>query len=183
MAETFEDGELDAIARFLSHFIALPGREATHAEMQALMQASAATQAFLQKLDQKVNNMSESLTAKLKQLQDDVAASKTVEEGAVALIQGFSGQLADLKKQLADAGVTPDQLALVDAVDAAVKSNASGLSAAVTANTSAAPANTPAPTDAQPASPAPTDTPATPAPANTGVSTSTEGAGVTPDQA
>jgi hypothetical protein len=66
----------------------------------------------------------------LKALQDQVAASETVETSAVLLIQGIAARIAA-------AGVDP---AALDALTSSLKKSADTLSAAITANTPAAPA-------------------------------------------
>lgn len=63
----------------------------------------------------------------------DVAAEDTVIDGAVALINGFAGQLAA-------AGTDPAKLA---ALSADIKTKTSALAAAVLANTPAAPSSAP----------------------------------------
>jgi len=66
----------------------------------------------------------------LKALQDQVAASETVEASAVLLIQGIAARIAA-------AGADP---AALEALTTSLKTSADALSAAVTANTPAAPA-------------------------------------------
>lgn len=94
--------------------------------------------ALITKGFQTMSDNNAQLTSKLAQLQSDVAAEKTVNDSAVTLIQGFGAQLADLKAQLAAAGVTAEQLAAVDALDASVRDSTAALAAAVPQNTPAA---------------------------------------------
>jgi hypothetical protein len=131
---TIEDADVPAIRRlFTTLFGVSNGDDAAE---------RAATRALIANgfdaLNNRIDTMSEALSSKLSQLQADVAAEATVKDSAVALIQGISTQITDLKSQLAAQGVTPDQLALVDALDAAVKQNTASLAAAVPQNTQAA---------------------------------------------
>ena len=75
----------------------------------------------------------------LDDLKAEVAATISVEQSAITLIQGIAQQLQDA---LANAGVSDP--ALID-LTTQLKSNADALAAAVSANTPAAPAPTPAP--------------------------------------
>jgi peptidoglycan hydrolase CwlO-like protein len=93
----------------------------------------------------------EKIMSKLDDLASQVAATETVMGSAVALIQGFSGELADLRAELAAAGVST---ATVDNLRADLAAKTATLAAAVAANTVQAPA--PAP------SPEPVSTPAEP---------------------
>ena len=65
----------------------------------------------------------------LAQLQADVAAETTVNQGAITLLNGLNAQLQA-------AGTDPTALA---ALSASIESNTAALSAAITANTPAAP--------------------------------------------
>ena len=76
----------------------------------------------------------------INQLAADVAAETTVEQSAIALLNGIPDVVA---KALADAGVNDTATAAAVAqIDATIKANAAALGAAVTANT---PASAPAP--------------------------------------
>lgn len=72
--------------------------------------------------------------ATLKDVQDAVAAEKTVTDSAVALLNGLAAQVAAL---------TPDQAA-IDQLAADIKAQTDALAAAVTADTPAAPGAGPA---------------------------------------
>jgi hypothetical protein len=72
----------------------------------------------------------------LQALKDAVAAEKTVEDSAVALLTGLTAQIADL---IAKSGNTVDPADLQAIVDQ-VKADTADLAAAVSANTPAVPA-------------------------------------------
>lgn len=79
------------------------------------------------------------LNTKIAALQADVSAIKTSEASALALIQGLSGQLSDALAAAKANGMTEEQGAALDALDATLKDQAASLAAAVTANTPAPP--------------------------------------------
>lgn len=72
--------------------------------------------------------------ATLKDVQDEVAAQKTVTDSAIALLNGLAAQVAAL---------APDQAA-IDKLAADIKAQTDALAAAVTADTPAAPSGGPA---------------------------------------
>jgi hypothetical protein len=88
--------------------------------------------AAIQGLENHMSQTDDALTA----LAADVAAEKTVEDSAIALLNGIPAVVA---KALADAGVNDAaSAAAVAAIDASIKANSATLSDAVTANTPAA---------------------------------------------
>jgi hypothetical protein len=101
--------------------------------------------ARLESLMTSIDDMKATLQAKIDKLTADVAAESTVEQSAVALLQGLSASVGSLKQQLADAiaagGDASVLQPIADAADAlasSIESNTASLSAAVTANTPAA---------------------------------------------
>lgn len=90
------------------------------------------------------------LDAKISALQTDVANLTTVDQSAVALISGLSGQLSFAIQQAKSVGMTDGQAAQLDALDQALKGQAQSLAQAVAANTPAAagPTNEPPPPSA-----------------------------------
>jgi uncharacterized phage infection (PIP) family protein YhgE len=77
-------------------------------------------------------------------LQADVTAESTAVDSAIALINGFSAQLAAAIAAAAAAGATPTQLQSLTDLDTAIKSKTTDLAAAVAAGTPP-PAPAPAP--------------------------------------
>lgn len=72
------------------------------------------------------------MNASLQKVMDEVEATKTVTQSAIALMQGLASQLAEVKAELAESGVTSAKLdALASDLDANVKS----LAGAIVANT------------------------------------------------
>jgi hypothetical protein len=119
------------------------------------------TAVLFHKLDAKLNTIlrwvasvrkgQEQMSKALEDLQAQVAATDSVIAGAVLLIQGFSARLAE-------AGVDPGKLALLQSD---LASSTSELAHAVAANTVADPvAAAPAPVPAPVADPAPVEAPA-----------------------
>ena len=82
---------------------------------------------------------------KIAALQTEVANQTTVDNSAVALLQGLSTQLAAALAAAANAGATPAQLQALTDLQTTLAANDTTLSAAVTANTPAAPAGNPPP--------------------------------------
>ena len=84
----------------------------------------------------------------IKQLRDDVAALKTVDDSAVALISGFQAQLAAAVQAALDAGASPAELQSLTDLHTAIQAEKDNMAAAVAANTPApAPAPSSAPSD------------------------------------
>jgi hypothetical protein len=101
-----------------------------------------------------LSNMESRIMTKIEQLTADVAAYKTVEESAVALIQGLAQQIKDLKGQ---GGATDAQL---DELIANIEGQSAGLAQAITDNTTPP---TPTPAPAPEPAPAPVDVATPPA--------------------
>jgi hypothetical protein len=129
-------------------------------EIHHVIKMDPALQSWLQKtfsfdsITLKLNSIMgilDDLKAKVAELTSKVAAEVTVEQSAVALIQGFGAQLAAIKQQLADAIAANDPVALqavvdgITAAEATLDSSSADLSTAVAANTPAAPAAPAAP--------------------------------------
>lgn len=80
------------------------------------------------------------MAANLQPLIDEITATETVIDSAVALINGFQAQLTAAVTAALSNGATSDQLSPVITLGTALKSKADALAAAVTANTPAPPA-------------------------------------------
>lgn len=97
------------------------------------------------KLDQltvevrRMNATTDTLATEITALQQQVTAETTVEQSAITLINGFSGQLAAAVAAAQAAGATPDQLTALHALDQQIQTSSAALAAAVSANTPAAP--------------------------------------------
>ncbi len=86
-----------------------------------------------------IKQMADSLQAALDELTQDVAELTSVDQSAVALIQGFSARLDAAVAAAQAAGATPAQLASFTDLNAQVKQRTTELASAVSAGTSAAP--------------------------------------------
>ncbi len=75
------------------------------------------------------------LDDKITALQADVAAEKTVEDSAIALLQGIPKLIADAVAAALAQGATAAQLQALTDLQTRLEANTSTLSAAVTANT------------------------------------------------
>lgn len=104
------------------------------------------------------------VTDALKALADQVAASVTVEQSAIQLMNGFADRVnaAVAAAIAANPAITAADLQGITDETAALQASAAAMAAAVTANTPAAPTAVSTPAAADPASA--TDTAATPAP-------------------
>jgi small-conductance mechanosensitive channel len=89
------------------------------------------------------NAMASQLDAAITQLQSDVTALTTVDQSAIALINGIAAQVSAAVAAALAAGATPAELQSMTDLDTALKAQASGLAAAVTANTPAPQAKKP----------------------------------------
>lgn len=78
------------------------------------------------------------LDTEIASLTATVTNEETVEASAVALINGFSAQLAAAIANAGSAGATPDQLAQLTALQTSVATSSATLAGAVVANTPAA---------------------------------------------
>lgn len=87
--------------------------------------------------------MASQLDDAITQLQSDVAAETAVNQSAITLINGIPALVQTAVQQALAAGATPAQLQAFNDLDAALKSQATGLAAAVTANTPTPPAPPP----------------------------------------
>lgn len=85
----------------------------------------------LDTLIKRIDKMDAATQAALVRLQDAVAAETTVENSVIALLNGLSAQILDLKNQTSDPAVAAALQAAADLVTA----NTTKLSDAVTANT------------------------------------------------
>lgn len=87
------------------------------------------------------------VTDALKALADQVAASVTVEQSAVQLMNGFAQRVNDAVAAAiaANPAITAADLQGITDETAALQASATAMAAAVTANTPAAPAADPAP--------------------------------------
>lgn len=95
--------------------------------------------AALQSIFEKVNSMSVEIDTAIAQLQSDVATLTTVDASAVALISGFSAQLAAAVAAAQSAGATPAELQSLTDLGTAITAQSAALAAAVTAGTAPAP--------------------------------------------
>jgi predicted benzoate:H+ symporter BenE len=102
--------------------------------------------AALERIERKLQTIQQQEMKAMAQLDDQIAALtadvenlKTVDAAAVALISGFSAQLAAAVTAAQAAGATPAQLQSLTDLDTAIKANTADLAAAVTLNTPAAP--------------------------------------------
>lgn len=102
--------------------------------------ADPALTSLIQSIKQEIRNMSSNVQAGLDKLAADVAQLTTVDQSAVALIQGFGAQLAAAVAAAQAAGATPEQLQAFDDLSAGIEARTSDLAAAVAAATPAAPA-------------------------------------------
>lgn len=87
---------------------------------------------FLERILFRLSHEGHSTMAAIDDLKVEVARNTTVEQSAVALIQGLSAQLA--------AAIASGDMGQVQAVADSLKANDDALAAAVTANTAPAPA-------------------------------------------
>lgn len=92
--------------------------------------------AVLPPLEAKMSALDDAIT----QLQTDVANLTTVDQSAVALINGFAAQLAAAVAAAQAAGATATQLQSLTDLHTAITAQDDALAAAVTANTPAPPA-------------------------------------------
>lgn len=97
----------------------------------------------------------------LDKIQAAVNAATTVEQSAIALMNGLTGQLRDIKANMALNGVSggvldPDTASKLNALASSLQQNSSALAAAITANTATPPdpASTDAPTQTTTTDPA-----------------------------
>jgi hypothetical protein len=79
--------------------------------------------------------LDDKITALTKAVQDET----TVEQSAIALINGIPKMIADAIAAAQAQGATPAQLAAFDALAASIETNSQSLAKAVTDNTPAAP--------------------------------------------
>ena len=82
---------------------------------------------------------------KITALQTEVANQTTVDNSAIALLQGLSKQLADALAAAANAGATPAQLQALTDLQTTLAANDTSLATAVSANTAPAPPAVPTP--------------------------------------
>jgi uncharacterized protein YunC (DUF1805 family) len=87
-----------------------------------------------------IQTMSDTLDAEITTLTNNVAQLTTVDQSAIALLNGLSQQLAAAIAAAAAGGATADQLQQLNNLNASVAAQSGDLAAAVTANTPAAPA-------------------------------------------
>jgi TolA-binding protein len=91
-------------------------------------------------LQKEVKTMSDTLDTEIGNLAANVAQLTTVDDSAVALLNGISQQLAAAIAAAQAGGATAAQLQSLNDLNAAVAAKSGDLAAAVTANTPAAPA-------------------------------------------
>ena len=118
---------------------------AVTALLQAGLTALNTLSAQITALQEQVKTMSDSITAELANLQSTVASEITVENSAVALINGIPALISAAVAAAGAAGATPDQLAAFGTLNTQIQASSTALAAAVTANTPAAPAAPAAP--------------------------------------
>jgi len=86
----------------------------------------------------RMNASVDSLSAEITALQADVANEVTVENSAIALINGFSARLDAAVAAAQAAGASPDQLTALSTLQSQISNSSAALAAAVSANTPAA---------------------------------------------
>lgn len=108
--------------------------------------ADDALKALFNTIREDIAKMDQSVQDAITQLQADVQQETTVEQSAVALIQGFAAQLAAAVAAASAAGATPEQLAQFDDLHTQITTSSQALAASVAAGTTppapAAPAAT-----------------------------------------
>jgi hypothetical protein len=92
---------------------------------------------ILRALKQEVQTMSQ-VDDDLSELKDDVAELTTVDQSAIALINGIQGQIAAAVAAAQAAGATPAQLQSLSDLHTAISAQKDAMAAAVAANTPAA---------------------------------------------
>lgn len=85
-----------------------------------------------------------SLADEIAELTAEVTNQTTITQSVVTLLTSLNAQLVDLKNQLANAGVAPEQLAAVQTMIDTIKANDATLAKAVEANTSSGVGSAPA---------------------------------------
>jgi hypothetical protein len=103
--------------------------------------ADAALKSMFQSLIEDFAKMSNTVQQAIDALTADVAQETTVNQSAIALIQGVPALITAAIAAASAAGATPAQLAAFDALNTSLAVNTSALAAAVTAGT---PVNSPA---------------------------------------
>ena len=96
---------------------------------------------------EKLGTIMAALDDQIAALQAEVSSNTSIEQSAVALLNGLEKQLADALAAASAAGATAAQLAQLQAVHDVLAANDTGLAAAITANTPGT-AGTPQPTTA-----------------------------------
>jgi len=92
----------------------------------------------LRRMSTSVNALDNEITA----LQQAVANETTVDQSAIALLNGIPALIQNAVNAALAAGATQAELAALTALQTTISNNATGLAAAVTANTPAAAAST-----------------------------------------
>ncbi len=92
----------------------------------------------LRTLQLEIRTMSATMQTAIDALTAQVAAETTVNDSAIALINGFAARLQAAIDAATAAGASPVQTAALDALAASVQTNTNQLSDAVSANTPAA---------------------------------------------
>lgn len=103
-----------------------------------LLSADHALMLLLQSLKKDFSIMATNVQEAIDKLAADVTRLKTVDESAIALIQGFPALIAAAVAAAQAAGATPEQLAAFDDLSAGIESKTEELATAVTAGTPAA---------------------------------------------
>jgi ABC-type transporter Mla MlaB component len=96
------------------------------------------TALLLHQILQEIREMSGSLSGAIASLQASVTNLTTVDQSAVALLQGLNAQLAAALSQAANLGATQEQLAALADLQHTIDTQTTNLAAAVQANTPAA---------------------------------------------
>lgn len=103
-----------------------------------LLSADHALMLLLQSLKKDFSTMATNVQEAIDKLAADVTRLKTVDESAIALIQGFPALIAAAVAAAQAAGATPAQLAAFDDLSAGIEAKTEELATAVTAGTPAA---------------------------------------------
>lgn len=108
----------------------------------SLLQGIDSKQQIIINVTKEVIRIMSKLDDSIKELQDKVSAETTVEQSAIALLNGIPALIADAVTKASAAGATDDQLKALTDLSASIQTSSEGLAAAITANT---PAPAPAP--------------------------------------
>lgn len=123
------------------HGLRLTNMDNALASLPGIAFAGRSAAASLAEIKIKEAQMSQTAQQQFQSIMDtmaaDMAAQTTVANGQAVFIAGISSQLTQVREQLAAAGVSPDDLAKLQAIETGIKTNTATLTAATASGTAA----------------------------------------------